>query len=205
MWVGRTRCSGTHTDSKPSRSAWRATAATRSGRRRKRADQLEPLGELPPRELARLEEAHQLGERRRIALVGGHDEGARALAEPRVRHGHDRHALDLRVLDEEVLDLPGAELLAGADDDVLHAPGDGEVALGVEDAQVPGAEEAALVEGVGVEARVAVAEEQLRAPRPDLALAAHGDGPPLGVAQLDLARRDRRAVGLGALRLGNVR
>src|SRR2546427_225376 len=51
-------------------------------RHRQRVDQLEPLGELPPRELACLEEAHQLGERRRIARGGGPGEGGPRPARP---------------------------------------------------------------------------------------------------------------------------
>src|SRR2546429_265833 len=39
-------------------------------RHRQRVDQLEPLGELPPRERAFLEGAHQLRERRRVARGG---------------------------------------------------------------------------------------------------------------------------------------
>ena len=64
---------------------------------------------------------------------------------------------------EDVLDLLGRDVLALADDDVLEPAGDDQVAVGVETAEVAGVEEAVGVEGVGVERRVDVAHEQLRA------------------------------------------
>src|SRR5439155_18034852 len=71
-------------------------------RRRQGVDQLEPLGELPPRQLQYLEEAHQLGKCRRIPFVGRDHEGARTLPEEGVRHRHEGNAPHLRVLEEEV-------------------------------------------------------------------------------------------------------
>ena len=55
----------------------------------------------------------------------------------RRHHGDLRHA---RHVGEQLLDLGGAHVLAAPDDDVLHPVGDGEVALGVEHADVAGPE-----------------------------------------------------------------
>src|SRR5262249_57498801 len=72
---------------------------------------------------------------------------------------------------EQVLDLARADVLALADDDVLRATRDAEVALGVERSQVAGAEPAVAGEGLGVERSVEIAEEALRTAGEDLALA----------------------------------
>src|SRR5215831_11430614 len=91
---------------------------------------------------------------------------------------------------EQVLDLPRAHVLALADDDVLLAPGDAEVAGFVDDAEVLGAEPAVGREGGGVERRIGVAEEAFGAPREDLALDARGYGGAVVVHQADLDRSD---------------
>ena len=66
-----------------------------------------------------------------------------------------------------------AEMFSGvADDDVLQAPGDRHVAGVGDDAEIAGAEEALLVERVGVELGVGVAQEEVRPPEPELALLA---------------------------------
>src|SRR5947208_8186259 len=132
-----------------------------------------------------------LGQGRRAGAPPEAQDGARDLARHGVRHAHDRHLGDGRVRREQVLQLAGADVLALADDDVLPPPGDAEVALGVERAEVAGAEPAVGREGVGVQGRVAVAEEALGAARQDLALAPGCDCRAVLVDQADLVRPDR--------------
>src|SRR2546422_5887091 len=91
-----------------------------------------------------------LGQGRRPGAGPQAQDGARDLARHGVRHAYDRHLGDGRVRREQVLQLAGADVLALADDDVLPPPGDAEVALGVERAEVAGAEPAVGREGVGV-------------------------------------------------------
>ena len=56
------------------------------------------------------------------------------------------------MLVEVVLDLLGRDVLALADDDVLQPTGDRQHVALVEHAEIAGAEEAVVVEGLGVEA-----------------------------------------------------
>src|SRR2546422_4437777 len=72
-----------------------------------------------------------------IGLLGGppgarHDEGGDALAHPLIGLSGDRHVLDARVARESLLDLDRMDVLAAADDHVVDAPGDVEVAVGVD-------------------------------------------------------------------------
>ena len=98
----------------------------------------------PPRGERRI--AVEVG-RRRAGLHA--DERARVLAEPRVGRGDDRDLGDAGHAQQQLLDLARADVLAAADDDVLLAVGDREVAVGVEHADVAGREPA-----VGVERRL---------------------------------------------------
>ena len=107
---------------------------------------------------------------------------------------------------QDVLDLAGGDVLGVADDDVLQPAGDGDVAGVGDDAEVAGAEVALLVERVGVERGVGVAQEELRAAEAQLAFLARartrlpsrpttristpGDGAALG--RLDLLAACRR-------------
>ena len=68
-----------------------------------------------------------------------HDEGAGALAEALVGHGHDRHLGDRGVGVEQLLDLGHRHLLAAAVDDVLDAPGDPQLPVAVERGEVAAA------------------------------------------------------------------
>src|SRR5262249_8340199 len=106
---------------------------------------------------------------------------------------------------EQVLDLPRADVLALADDDVLLPARDAEEALVVDGAEVAGAEPAAGRERVGVEPLVAVAEEALRAARFDLAHAAGRDRRAVVVDDAELGGADRTAVAVDAARRGIVR
>ena len=65
-----------------------------------------------------------------------HDPGADFLAEARVGHAEDLHRLHLRVAEQELLDLARIDVLAAADQHVLHAADDVAVALGVDRREV---------------------------------------------------------------------
>src|SRR4051794_12067515 len=66
----------------------------------------------------------------RTALAGDHERGE-LLTEALVGHPHDLHVGDVRVAVEELLDLPRVDVLAAADDHVLRAADDLDVAVGV--------------------------------------------------------------------------
>ena len=65
-----------------------------------------------------------------------------------VRHGDDGHLLDRRVAVQRLLDLGDGNVLAAADDDVLGAAGDSDVALFVHVGDVAGVKPAFLVRAV---------------------------------------------------------
>ncbi len=100
---------------------------------------------------------------------GRDDHRARPFARPRVGHPDDRHLGDVRMADEQVLDFLGRDVLAVADDDVLRSTGDDE-AVAVPAAEIPGAEVAVVVEGVGLVLGVQIADQHLGAARADLAV-----------------------------------
>src|SRR5436853_449855 len=98
-------------------------------------------------------------------LLGGEAEGARArnrnpgaqadhcadpLAQSLVGQADGGHVEDGGVLGEHVLHLLGGDVLPAADDDVLLAVGDREVAVAIQPADVAGAEPAPGQEGVAV-------------------------------------------------------
>ena len=87
----------------------------------------------------------------RLDAGGEPHDRARVLAEPFVGCGDHRDLGDLRERADGLLDLGGRDVLAAADDHVLHAVGDREEAVGVDDAHV-----AAAVPAVGVERVAAV-------------------------------------------------
>ncbi len=77
-----------------------------------------------------------------VDAVADADDRADLLAEPFVGHADDRGFGDVRVLVQRGFDLGGVDVLAAADDDVLQAVDDVEVAVGVETAEVAGVEPA---------------------------------------------------------------
>src|SRR5438270_5215483 len=135
-------------------------------------DGLELLGDLLHHQTLVLEEVDHLLELERVPGVLQRHDRAAALPQRRIGQPDHSHVGDLVVGVEEVLDLLGADVLALADDHVLQAPGDDDVALGVDEAEVAGPEEALLVEGLGVERRVEIAATDLWALGPDPAFLA---------------------------------
>ena len=124
--------------------------------------------------------------------AGAHaNERAHDLAERVVGGRAHRHLVDERVLGEHVFDFAGGDVLAAADDDVLHAIGDREEPVRVEAALVAGAEPRAVDERLGIERRVAVADELAWSARQDLALLAGSDVDQVLVDEPDLVARSR--------------
>jgi hypothetical protein len=121
----------------------------------------------------------------RVGRVDAGDARTRALADGRIRHRHDGDLPDLRVCVQEILDFLHAELLAGANDDVLHVARDGETPVRVQAPEVPGPEESARIERVRGERRVPIAEKTLRAARSDLSLIAGSRRSPAAISELD--------------------
>ena len=71
---------------------------------------------------------------------------------------------------EHVLDLLGRDVLALADDDVLHPAGEDQVPVRSQHAEVAGPESAPSIEGLLVEAGIGVTREEHRSLHPHLAL-----------------------------------
>ena len=108
------------------------------------------------------------------------------------------------MLGEHVFDLAGRDVLAAADDDVLHAVGDRQEAVGVETPLVAGAEPTPVDERLVIERLVPVAEELARPSHQDLALVARRHVDAVFVDEADLVARPDLAVGrVGACRPGD--
>ena len=115
------------------------------------------LGPLLAREARGFEVRPHRGERRSSSCPACmRKNAARVLAEPRVGRRDHRDLGDARHAHEQLLDLLRAHVLAAADDDVLLAIGDREVAVGVEHADVAGHEPAVGVERASVVRRGSV-------------------------------------------------
>ncbi len=71
---------------------------------------------------------------------------------------------------EHIFDLEGRDVLGVADDRILDSACDADVAVGVDHSEVAGAQPAILVERVGVERGIRVAEEALRSLEPQLTI-----------------------------------
>ena len=92
--------------------------------------------------------AHLVERRHRVPGPDPQHRGG-ALAEPRVGRGHHHGLGDARAcVEQHLLDLERADVLAAADDDVGLAVGDGEVAVVVEHADIACAVPAVVVEGL---------------------------------------------------------
>src|SRR5258707_11581374 len=111
-------------------------------------------------------------------LAPAHHHGeADPLAEPRVGDPEGRRLLDRRVAEREGFDVRGMDVIAAADDHILLAAGDAQIALAVEPAEIAGHEPARGVERrLGRHLVVEIAEHQAGAAAADLAdLAWRGD------------------------------
>src|SRR5262249_1482228 len=171
-------------------------------RHRKALADLETLRQLPRGDLPVAEEGHHLVEGERVSR-SAHDEGAHALGEHGIRHRHARGLRDLRMREEQLLDLPGADVGAAPDDHVRLPADDGEVTLGIQRAEV-----ARLVPAIGAQDgrgphRIAIVAREQRG-RPDLEfarLAGRLCGPGVGIddARLD-AGQDVPVGAVAALR-----
>src|SRR5437763_86505 len=137
---------------------------------RQHVDDLQLLGDLLGHQACFAAEVEDVLEVGRRLLVGGDDDRARPL--PRRVVGQTDHGdvADAGVREQQVLDFLGADGLALADDDVLESARDRDVAVGILEAEVAGAEPAVVVEGVGIERRVHVPAAQHRALDADLTL-----------------------------------
>src|SRR5205814_9300455 len=121
------------------------------------------------------------------------------LAQALGRSGHDGGLGHPGETEQELLDLGGADVLASADDDVLLAVGDGEVALVVEHPDVPGDVPAAVDEGGGGEVGLGVALEAVGAAAEELTGFAGPDVLSTLDDQPQLDARERAAVGVATL------
>ena len=163
---------------------------------RKLADDLDPLGKLVLGELLAIEERGDLRQRDGLPVARDHHR-ARALDEPRVRHRHDRHAGDLGMRVEHVLDLRHRDVLAAADDQVLGAPGDGDVPVAVERGAVAGPEPPVRGVGLGGERRPPEVPDELRgASHEEIALRAGRQGAAVVVDHAQLHAGPRGAIGV---------
>src|SRR5437867_4803590 len=97
---------------------------------------------------------------------------------------------------DQLLQLACADVLALPDDDVLPAPGDAERTGRVDHAEVPGPEPAVGGEGLGVERRVAVADEAFGSAREDLPLVTGRYELARLVDEAHFRRADREPFGL---------
>src|SRR5574337_526394 len=143
-----------------------------------------------------------LGHRREVeALAGlGHDDRAGALAEPLVGVGDDRDLGDRRMLVEQRLDLEHRNVLAAADDHVLAAPGDADVAAGGAACQIAGVEPAIRIGRVPLRPLQVAAEVGRGAHQQPAHLAMREDVADR-VDHLDLDAGKRAAVGRGGERV----
>src|SRR3954447_5801116 len=145
------------------------------------------------------ERGHRLAVQRGAAA--GDDAGHQLLAVAGVGHAHDLDVGDVRVRHQELLDLARVDVLAAADDHVLDAPDDLQVALVVHLREVAGVHPARAVDRVGgLLGLFPVSEHDAVAARAELArLAAGDDRAALGVHDLDLDVRMHPPDGSDAL------
>ena len=101
--------------------------------------------------------------------VAQHDRGDDRLAPVRVRNAQDARLADVGVCEQHALDLGGEDALAGAADDLLPAPDDGEEALVVERAEIAGVHPAVALRARGLLGIAPVAAHRELAAGDDLA------------------------------------
>ena len=79
----------------------------------------------------------------RFAVTANH-KCTGALAQPRIRHGHDGCILHPSVFIEYILHILHRNVLAAANDNVLQAPGDADKTLGIQRGEIAGVEPLAV-------------------------------------------------------------
>ena len=134
----------------------------------------------------------------------GNDEGDGLFAHHAVGtadHSCLRHA---RVRLEHGFDFAGRDVLATADDEVLLAVDQHDVAVVVEVADVTGPQPAVLQGGGGLGRLVQVAAHDVRTSRDHLAIVAHGQWRAVGVDDADLEPAERLADGAGTAAVARV-
>ena len=158
------------------------------------AQQFHPLGEVIAGQIGLGKIARHLLEGKDRALPQD-DEDATAFSQPFVRHGDDGGVLHAGVAVEQFFHFHHRNVLPAPDDDVLGAPGDADVPLGVQAGLVPGFEPALPVHGV-VLGVFEIAHEIGRSPRLQAAFLARGQGGAMVfVHHPQLHAFERRAVG----------
>ena len=104
-------------------------------------------------------------------LIRGHDHGTRTLPGAGIRQTDDGDLRDTRMVDEDVLDFFGRDVLAVSDDDVLDPSGDDEVVVIDPAGEIAGAEIPVVVERFDFVVGVQVTDQHLWAARMNLAAA----------------------------------
>src|SRR4051812_33790552 len=173
---------------------------------RQLVDDLQPLGDLLPHQPRGGAGVDHLVEGQHVATLARrlHD-CAHQLAPLGVGEPDDGDVADLRVVEQHVLELTRGDVLALADDDVLQPPGEPEMAVRPQHADVAGAEPALVVVRLLRRLLVGVAAAHDRAAHADLALLVRaGDGAVLG-DDPHLGPEHRLALGVGELLVGVVR
>ncbi len=123
----------------------------------------------------------------RRRAIAGNDDGTGAFAGARIGQPDHGDVGDVRLGDQQVLDLLGRDVLAVADDQILGAAGHHQIVLVHPCAQIARAEVAVGINGIAVVLRVQIADQHLWTAGPDLAV----DEPDVGDA--------RPAVGVGGM------
>ena len=98
-----------------------------------------------------------------------HDHGDDGLAPVCVRNAQDARLADVGVCEQHTFDLGGEDALAGAADDLLPAPDDGEEALVVERAEIAGVHPAVALRALRLLGITPVAAHRKLAAGDDLA------------------------------------
>ena len=132
----------------------------------------------------------------------GLDHRADAFAPIWVGQSDHGRVLHRRQRVEHILDFLGRDVLAFADDDVLDAPGQRHMAVGMGHSEVSGAEPALVVERLDVEARVGVTHEQHWPLDTDFAFDPMLCNGAVGGHDRHFAPSDRSALGVGELFVG---
>src|SRR5690242_410155 len=110
-----------------------------------------------------------------LVPLAQHHGGGHLLPQLVVGHGEGQRLGDAGMIHQHLVDLAGRDLLAAAIDDLLEAPADGEIALGIEEAEIAGAEPA-VAEGLAIGLRiVGVAGGHVVAADDDLTRLARGE------------------------------